>query len=127
MHLSPGIAVTEGQAVKRKDLLGKSGFTGYNHSSHLHFMVGKLDQQGKPLSIPIRFRSGTETAVISPWNLRVSEDGLVAARPSYGFSILEHLPKESIVTIVYQVDGVLAYRDIVFEVTDVREQGHEEP
>ena len=54
-HLSPGIAVKEGDRVEVGDRLGQSGNTGYTTAPHLHFAVWVLDADGKAHTVPIRF------------------------------------------------------------------------
>lgn len=52
-----GVEVEEGQQVKRGQLLGYSGHTGFAGGPHLHFVVyGALDGHRR-ISYPIRFRA----------------------------------------------------------------------
>lgn len=55
LHLSPGIAVKQGQELSKGALLGRSGNTGYSGAPHLHFVVQRLSADGRRLSVPIRF------------------------------------------------------------------------
>jgi len=55
VHLSPGVEVAEGDAVRAGDRLGQSGATGYTTHPQLHFAVFVLDEEGQPHTVPIRF------------------------------------------------------------------------
>ncbi|RIL00126.1 MAG: hypothetical protein DCC71_19090 [Proteobacteria bacterium] len=59
VHLSPGIAVREGQAVKQGDRIAASGNTGYTAGPHLHFDVARRVEPGRTETVPIRFGVGS--------------------------------------------------------------------
>jgi murein DD-endopeptidase MepM/ murein hydrolase activator NlpD len=63
-HLKPGIAVKPKQRVERGDLLGQSGATGQVFEPELLFLVQRLDADGEPESVPIRFDDGTQQGVV---------------------------------------------------------------
>lgn len=54
-HLSRGIRVTEGQHVRRGQLLARSGVTGLAADPHLHFAVLRRSADGSTETVPIRF------------------------------------------------------------------------
>ncbi len=66
VHLSPGLAVKEGQRVKRGELLGQSGNTGYTSGPHLHFVVRSVDASGAMRSIPVEFGGGRRRFLPEP-------------------------------------------------------------
>jgi hypothetical protein len=56
-HFRPdGIVVEEGQSVRRGELLGYSGHTGFATGPHLHFVVYAAKDGHRRRSFPIRFR-----------------------------------------------------------------------
>ncbi|NNL65584.1 MAG: M23 family metallopeptidase, partial [Myxococcales bacterium] len=55
LHLSPGIPVAAGDAVQRRQLIGRSGHSGAGSREHLHFCVHRFDAEGEPESVPILF------------------------------------------------------------------------
>ena len=56
VHLSPGIAVKEGERVARGQVIARSGQTGFSGAPHLHFAVERVDEDGlRHSSLPIRF------------------------------------------------------------------------
>lgn len=54
-HLQEGIPVSVGDSVRRGQLLGWSGSTGFSGQPHLHFHVGKRMMGGENRTIPVQF------------------------------------------------------------------------
>ncbi|WP_158769458.1 M23 family metallopeptidase [Paraglaciecola sp. L1A13] len=50
-----GVAVSLGDHIKRRQLLGYSGNTGFSSLPHLHFAVYQAKSHGKYQSVPIKF------------------------------------------------------------------------
>jgi murein DD-endopeptidase MepM/ murein hydrolase activator NlpD len=63
------ITVKPGQRVMTGEVIARSGNTGFSSGAHLHFCVFKTQDGRMRESIPVRFRTSTETAVF----LRESE------------------------------------------------------
>ena len=51
-----GVAVSLGDHIKRRQLLGYSGNTGFSSLPHLHFAVYQAKSHGKYQSVPIKFK-----------------------------------------------------------------------
>jgi murein DD-endopeptidase MepM/ murein hydrolase activator NlpD len=63
-HLERGsVVVRVGDAVRRGQLLARSGNTGYTTAPHLHFGVYRAAPDGSTFSLPVRFQ--TRTGVIN--------------------------------------------------------------
>ena len=59
-----GVRVREGQQVRRGQLIGKSGNTGFSSGPHLHFAI-QLNRDLKLVSVPFEFE-GPDGRVLSP-------------------------------------------------------------
>jgi murein DD-endopeptidase MepM/ murein hydrolase activator NlpD len=69
-HLSPGIAVAEGQTVAVGDRLGRSGCTGHAATPHLHFQVSARRSATRVHSIALRFGDASEAGYVPRvWSL----------------------------------------------------------
>ncbi|MBN2141981.1 M23 family metallopeptidase [Candidatus Woesearchaeota archaeon] len=55
VHLHKGIPVKQGDLVFQGQLIGFSGLSGYADYPHLHFEVGRYNQQGYLFSVLARF------------------------------------------------------------------------
>lgn len=62
-HLKSGIPVKPKQRVERGDVLGQSGATGQLFEPELLFAVQRLDEDGEPRSVNVRFDDGSEGGV----------------------------------------------------------------
>lgn len=62
-----GVLVREGEAVKRGQLIGYSGNTGFTNGPHLHFVVRKP----RDISIPVRFEGYENDTMTSGKKIRV--------------------------------------------------------
>ncbi|RNC85647.1 MAG: M23 family metallopeptidase [Balneola sp.] len=55
-HLRPnGVVVSVGQRIRTGQLIGYSGTTGYTTGPHLHFNVKRVVQDGRYITIPVKF------------------------------------------------------------------------
>ncbi len=59
-HLEPGIAVEEGQQLKRGDRIGLSGQTGFARHPQLHFEVRKRISRGESTTLPLHMTGGAK-------------------------------------------------------------------
>lgn len=68
LGLDAGIPVQPGQKVRAGDALGKSGATGAwrgnGGGQGIHFAVGRLDAEGKPETVDIRFDDGSAAGFV---------------------------------------------------------------
>jgi murein DD-endopeptidase MepM/ murein hydrolase activator NlpD len=55
-----GVLVERGQEIKRKQLLGHSGYTGVTSTPQLHFAVMKRHSSGNLVTVPYVFQNGNE-------------------------------------------------------------------
>jgi murein DD-endopeptidase MepM/ murein hydrolase activator NlpD len=64
LHLrKDGVAVAEGDLVEEGSLIGYSGNTGFSSQPHLHFGVYRVLDGARQESIPVQFRSTSETGL----------------------------------------------------------------
>ena len=64
VHLSPGIPVREGQAVKQGERIASSGNIGFTAGPHLHFSVAVRSKPASVTSVPIRFGVGSRVGFV---------------------------------------------------------------
>lgn len=65
LHLrKDGVAVKEGDTVHEGQLIGYSGNTGFSSQPHLHFGVYRVVDGARQESIPINFRSSSESGLV---------------------------------------------------------------
>jgi murein DD-endopeptidase MepM/ murein hydrolase activator NlpD len=65
-HLEPGIAVEEGQQLKRGERIGLSGQTGFAMHPHLHFEVRKRINRGESRTLQLRMTGGSKRRGFAP-------------------------------------------------------------
>jgi hypothetical protein len=64
LHLrKDGVIVEEGDAVEEGSLIGYSGNTGFSSQPHLHFGVYRVIDGKRQESLPVQFRSSSETGL----------------------------------------------------------------
>jgi murein DD-endopeptidase MepM/ murein hydrolase activator NlpD len=79
--MQAGISAKPGQKVQVGDPLGKSG-NWSNGAAAIHFAVSRLDEDGKPVTIPIRFDDGSAEGVVPVPGLYYGGEGGKAAKAS---------------------------------------------
>lgn len=62
-----GALVNVGDSVKKGQVIGLSGNTGYTAFPHLHFIVWKSNQRGQWQMIPTRFETSKGIKYLRPW------------------------------------------------------------
>ena len=62
-----GALVKIGDTVKRGQVIGLSGWTGYSAFPHLHFLAWKSDQQGNWRQTPTRFHTSKGDVYLRPF------------------------------------------------------------
>jgi murein DD-endopeptidase MepM/ murein hydrolase activator NlpD len=65
--LHNGVLVNVGDTVKRGQVIGLCGRTGYSAFPHLHFFVWKINQQGNWQQIPTRFHTSKGDVYLRPF------------------------------------------------------------
>lgn len=67
VHLQKGIKVNEGDTVKKGELLGYSGLSGYTSHPHLHYQTMANDSISHRgwMSIPTRFDFGNKKIILT--------------------------------------------------------------
>jgi len=58
-----GVLVKVGQSIAAGDAIAHSGNTGFSSGPHLHFCVFKTKDGRERISIPVKFKTATETAI----------------------------------------------------------------
>jgi hypothetical protein len=82
-HLSPRSAkVRVGQKVRAGDLLAASGNTGFTSGPHLHFAVFKARDGYGRQTLPVKFRTATESGVslVSGQSYRAADPSVLASK-----------------------------------------------
>ena len=69
-----GVLVNLGDSVKRGQVIGLSGNTGYTAFPHLHFMVWGYNEKGQWQQIPGRFQTSKGIKYLRPFHFYRSKD-----------------------------------------------------